>query len=92
MTTLTHEQINALGRTIKQHLLDDDKAILVNIEALEADYDTMEPSLRVTIRGTVGKETQEFTGHAIDLVNAVCLARGKLRNARKKLEEGKKAA
>lgn len=90
---MTRDEINAFGDRIKAQLLDGDGALLVDIGAQAPTPDCRVASCTVTICGYVGKVDQDFTGNAIDLEDAIWLARGKLRDARaahaKKLEEAK---
>lgn len=80
---LSYHEINAFGQQIKEQLLDGDEAILVSFSVQPADVDCSEPSCVATVSGKIGKQQVSFTGHAVHLSDAIHLARGKLRAAKK---------
>lgn len=81
---MTREEINAFADAVKSQLLHSDAAILVQVGAYPPSIECDEKSCTATIEAVVGRKTLSFTGHAIDLNNAIWLARGKLRVAREK--------
>ncbi|MGN6290363.1 MAG: hypothetical protein ACTHNA_14005 [Sphingopyxis terrae] len=83
---LTREEINAFGDAIKAALLDGDDAILIEVGAVPPVVDCHLATCTATVSGMVGKLSQSFTSNAVSLTDAIWLARGKLREARKKHE------
>jgi hypothetical protein len=79
---MDRKEINAFGDRIKALLLDGDEAVLTAVGARSVTPDCDEVSALATVRGMVGKQSQEFTGNGMDLESAIWLARGKLRDAR----------
>lgn len=79
---MTRDAINAFGDVVKAALLDGDHAILISVGARVASVDCDLTSCTATIEGGVGKETKAFTGNAVNLNDAIWIARGKLREDR----------
>ncbi len=81
---LTRTEMGAFGERVTELLLDGDDAVLVDVGALAPSTDCDFASCTATIVGHVGKQAHKFTGNALHLEDAVRLARGKLRDARKR--------
>ena len=80
--SIERAEINAVGRRIQELLMDGENAILLSIGAKAGDADCELQSCLVTVQGNVGAAFVEYTGNAVGLYDAACIARGKLRIAR----------
>ena len=80
--SIERDEINAVGARIQDLLMVDENAVLMSIGAKAGDADCGLQSCLVTVRGNVGAEFVEYTGNAVGLYDAACIARGKLRIAR----------
>jgi hypothetical protein len=89
---MTRNEINAFGDAIKARLLGDESAILVAIGAAAPSPDCRVTSALATVVGRVGKVDQSFTSNALNLDDAISLARGKLADARTAFERAKDKA
>jgi len=74
---VTPEQINAIGESLNSLRSENERGVLIAFEALGPAPDVRSGSIRVTVEG--GGESA--TGHALNLSNAINIARAKLADA-----------
>lgn len=89
---MTRDEINAFGAVIQSKLLDGDGAILTAVGAMPPSTDCHVSTCLATVEGAVGHEVLSFTSTSVTLDDAIHLARGKLRDARAKLERDREKA
>jgi hypothetical protein len=80
--SIERDEINAVGERIQALLMDDESALLISLGAEAPTICCEQHSCTVHIDGTVGSFSERFSGNAVGLYDAACIARGKLRIAR----------
>lgn len=80
--TIERDEINEVGRRIQALLMDSEDAIILSVAAEARNADCELQSCTVAITGNVAGIPSTFTGNAVGLYDAACVARGKLRIAR----------